>query len=200
MAYPTTYDAIPQPSAGDSLSATQVLHHLLHGSASQSISAIEYTVGVTNSTATNTHDYKISALSAWATALAVSAAGVNTTATGVSASYYGTATVDPGHHHGSASLDSFMHPKMRYSAVVITTNTTATTAHDLIRTSGTLTATLPGARGSGQVFTFKDISGTAIISASGSDKIDGFATAQLTAQYARITLVDAASGVWDVIA
>ena len=78
-AFPATYDAIPQPSAGDSLSATTVLHNLLHGSAAQSVSAIEYTVGVTNSTATNTHDYKISALSAWSTALAISAAGINTT-------------------------------------------------------------------------------------------------------------------------
>lgn len=86
MSFPASYDAIPRPSASDSMSATQVQHNVLHDSASDSISAIQYTVGITNSTATNTHDYKISALSA----LAMS--GQRITVSSVTANFTANAT------------------------------------------------------------------------------------------------------------
>lgn len=197
MPYPTSYDFWANPAAGDSLSAASVQHNLEHQSANNLISSLQMTVGLTNATATTTHDYKISALSAWATALAVSASGLSASAGGLSASaqnnYVSASAL-------SASAQGIKNSANYYWAIAtVTANTTATTANVLIRTSGTLTATMPGAIGSGRYYVFKDISGTAIISGSGSDKIDGVATAQLTAQYQTLTLVDAASGNWNIV-
>lgn len=55
--FPTTYDVMVNPGAGDSLSTTNVAHHGEHGTANDAISALEQKVGVDGATATGTIDY-----------------------------------------------------------------------------------------------------------------------------------------------
>lgn len=168
--FPTGYDNITMPGAGDSLSGTTVLHHLQHDSANSAISAIEYILGINGTTTATQLQYKISAL-------------------GVSASSFApftsTALYNAGHQHSKRVTG-------------ITANGTASFSFDLYHTSGTVTAMLFGAAGSGRTLWFKNLSGTAVISASGTDKIDGLATAGLSANYQKITLVEGASGAWDI--
>jgi hypothetical protein len=186
--FPTALDSFTFPGAGDSLSTTNVLHHLQHCSANSAISALEYVVGINGSTTATTLQYKVSALSASASAVGP---------------FTAQAVYDAGHQHSNLSLSSLAVSKLipggfRLTGTGITANGTASTAYDFYCTSGTVTAMLYGNAGSGRLLWFKNLSGTAVISASGSNTIDGVATAQLTAQYQSLILLEGASGAWYV--
>lgn len=67
---------------------------------------------------------------------------------------------------------------------------------------GNMTVNLPAAVGNGRLVSIKkiDSSGnTVTIDGSGSETIDGATTYVLTTQYQGVQLIDAASGVWDII-
>ena len=175
MAFPTSLDTFTFPAAGDSLNTVGVLHTDQHGSANSAISALEARVGIDNSTNTTSLNYKVCS----------------------------AASIDPGHHHTNTAIDSLAVSKLvtggyRMAYFTASGNVSATYAHDLIRCSGAITAVLPGASGLGKVYHIKNISGTTLISASGSNTIDGGATAFLNTQYQSMTLVDV-SGNWDII-
>ena len=84
----------------------------------------------------------------------------------------------------------------------VTTTATAAATDGLIQadaTAGAFAVTLPAASGTGAVLTIKKIDSSAnavTITAAGSDKIDGAATAALSTQYKSFTIVDAAAAVW----
>ena len=71
---------------------------------------------------------------------------------------------------------------------------------EMIRcTNGPYNVTLPAATGSGVAYCVKNLGAGAItVNCTGGDLIDGDATKTL-AQYDRITVLDAASGVWDLL-
>lgn len=206
MPYPTSFDWVPNPVAGDSLSATNVLHHTQHASANNLLSALQVKVGVNNSTDPTSLDYRVAGLSgsASAQASAIHALSGSASAQGSAIGYLtATATVNPGHRHNAASLDSIAVTALLTGGYKIayhlaSGNITATYAMDLIRCSGALTAVLPGASGLGKLFHFKNITGTTLISASGADRIDGTATILMSATYQSLTLVDT-SGNWDIL-
>lgn len=65
-----------------------------------------------------------------------------------------------------------------------------------------ITRTLPAATGTGNIFNYKKIDSTTyniIVTAAGSDTVDGLATYTLVNQYQFLRLQDAASGKWDII-
>lgn len=69
-------------------------------------------------------------------------------------------------------------------------------------TSGAITANLPAATGSGLqlVFIKTDASGNAVtVDGSGSETINGATTKVLAARYDKVTVIDAASGVWYIV-
>jgi hypothetical protein len=187
--FPTALDSFTFPGAGDSLSTTNVLHHLQHDSANSAISALEYVVGINGSTTATTLQYKVSAL----------------------APFTATSVYDAGHHHTNTSLDSLAMSKLvtggfKLGVTAATAAFTANSSNDIIRLSGTFTASLPAAIGQGKVFYFKNYGvGTASISASGADRIDGAITSQLTAQYQRLVIADVSGGTgttggfWDIL-
>ena len=85
---------------------------------------------------------------------------------------------------------------------ITTVTTTATISTPYTRcnhASTPFTVTLPAATGSGTIFMIKNI-GAAVVTVDGnaSETIDGATTITL-AQYSAVTLVDAASGAWDII-
>ena len=76
---------------------------------------------------------------------------------------------------------------------------TATLDDVLIRCTGTWTLTLPPATGSGKVYYIKHKNaGKVTVAADGSDTIDGVATQQVIFNNS-LTIVDGASGEWDII-
>lgn len=67
---------------------------------------------------------------------------------------------------------------------------------------GNRTYTLPAATGSGRVLELKKIdSGTSacVVDGSGAETIDGATTVTISAQYDKVSVIDVASGVWDVL-
>lgn len=69
-------------------------------------------------------------------------------------------------------------------------------------TSAPQTVTLPAATGSGTIRTVKKIdasANTVTVQRAGADLIDGVATYVLTVQYQSVTVLDAATGVWDIV-
>lgn len=96
--------------------------------------------------------------------------------------------------------------KLNATSITAISASATPAAHDrYIRcTSGSgsdQTYTLPAATGSGRIITVKKIdSGTkaCIVSRAGGDTIDGATTYTLAAQYNSVTVIDGASGLWDV--
>lgn len=76
---------------------------------------------------------------------------------------------------------------------------TATVDDALIRCTGTFTLTLPASTGSGKVYYIKHRNpGKVTVAADGSDTIDGSASQQVIFNNS-LTIVDGASGEWDII-
>jgi hypothetical protein len=88
------------------------------------------------------------------------------------------------------------------NALTVTTQTTTyniLVTDDLIRCNGTFTVALPAATGTGKPYTIKNVgSGLITIDGNGSDTIDGSLTQSLLSLES-LTLVDSATGVWDII-
>lgn len=86
-----------------------------------------------------------------------------------------------------------------------TGNYTATTSDDHIRcdaSSAAFTITLPAATGSGRVYTIKKIDSSAnavTVDANSTEDIDDLDTFVLAAQFECLTIIDAATGKWDVL-
>lgn len=84
--------------------------------------------------------------------------------------------------------------------MVSTTGTyTVLASDDLVRCNGTFTVTLPAASGSGAMYCIKNV-GTGVITLDGNaaETIDGAAT-QTISSLGWMTVVDAASGAWDIL-
>lgn len=84
------------------------------------------------------------------------------------------------------------------------TNYTVTVTDHYVPTttgSSTIVDTLPAATGSGIELVAKKIdsgAGTVVVTAAGSDTIDGNTTYTLSAQYNAVEIIDRAAGVWDI--
>lgn len=69
-------------------------------------------------------------------------------------------------------------------------------------TSGNITVNLPAATGKGRLVTIKKIdssTNTVTIDGSGTETIDGATTYVLSTQYQSIQIIDAASGIWEIV-
>jgi hypothetical protein len=72
-------------------------------------------------------------------------------------------------------------------------------ADEVIRCDGTFTVTLPAATGSGVAYCIKNIgTGVITVDGAGADTIDGQLTQTLDNQYDTITVLDVATGIWDL--
>ena len=105
---------------------------------------------------------------------------------------------------GTAVAQDDLQTLMDAAAVFDITEVTGTYgmtgAEEYIRASnGPFTITLPSATGSGNAYAFKNVGGGIVtIDGAGGDTIDGALT-KVIYLYEKIALIDAASGVWDVM-
>lgn len=96
-------------------------------------------------------------------------------------------------------------PNLSYQPVTKTANYTVTKSNGHFRgdaTSASFTFTLPAATGTGYTLSFKKIdssANTVTIDGNGSETIDGATTYVLSTQYQGVTIMDVATGVWDIV-
>ena len=177
IAFPTTLDTLTNPTGADTLATGAVLHSTQHSDVNDAVEALEVKVGVNSSAVATTIDYLLK----------------------------NTSSVDPGHHHTNASVDSLAVSKLTgggYKITVVskTTTYTALATDDLIRCSGTFTVTLPAATGTGKLLYIKNTgTGVVTVDADGAEVIDGQLTQIITVQYDSMLICDAASGIWNIL-
>ena len=93
---------------------------------------------------------------------------------------------------------SFLGYKMAVRSAAVTD--TILPNDDVLRYTGTFTATLPASTGLGKMYWIKNLgTGTITVAATGSDVIDGAVSIESSVQYGKVQLVDGAAGYWDIL-